>query len=39
VTDLDGKPLRYNKPNILNPWFLVTGAGEYNWQVLLAHAG
>jgi len=24
VTDLDGQPLRYNKPNILNPWFLVT---------------
>jgi 3'(2'), 5'-bisphosphate nucleotidase len=38
VTDLDGKPLRYNKSNILNPWFLVTGAGEYNWRALLGHA-
>jgi len=39
VTDLDGKPLRYNKPNILNPWFLVTGADGYNWHALLNHAG
>jgi 3'(2'), 5'-bisphosphate nucleotidase len=38
VTDLDGKPLCYNKPNILNPWFLVTGAGEYSWHELLGHA-
>jgi 3'(2'), 5'-bisphosphate nucleotidase len=37
VTDLDGQPLRYNKPNILNPWFLVTGAGEYSWHALLTH--
>ncbi len=39
VTDLDGQPLRYNKPDILNPWFLVTGAGEYRWHALLGHAG
>ncbi len=39
VTDIDGKPLRYNKSNILNPWFLVTGAGDYNWHALLGHAG
>jgi len=39
VTDLDGRPLRYNKPDILNPWFLVTGAGEYNWRALLGHGG
>jgi 3'(2'), 5'-bisphosphate nucleotidase len=39
VTDLDGQPLRYNKPNILNPWFLVTGADGYNWYALLGHAG
>ncbi len=38
VTDLDGQPLRYNKPNILNPWFLVTGEGGYNWHAMLAHA-
>jgi len=39
VTDLDGQPLRYNKPNILNPWFLATGGDGYNWQALLGHAG
>ncbi len=39
VTDLDGQPLRYNKPNILNPWFLATGADGYNWHALLNHAG
>ena len=39
VTDLDGQPLCYNKPNILNPWFLVTGGGGYNWHALLGHAG
>jgi len=39
VTDLDGQPLRYNKPNILNPWFLVTGGDGYNWHALLDHAG
>jgi 3'(2'), 5'-bisphosphate nucleotidase len=39
VTDLDGQPLRYNKPDILNPWFLATGAGEYDWHALLGHAG
>lgn len=38
VTDLDGQPLRYNKPNILNPWFLVTGGDGYNWHALLRHA-
>jgi 3'(2'), 5'-bisphosphate nucleotidase len=39
VTDLDGQPLRYNKPSILNPWFLVTGGDGYNWHALLGHAG
>jgi len=39
VTDLDGQPLHYNKPDILNPWFLVTGADDYNWHALLGHAG
>ena len=27
VVDLAGEPLRYNKPDILNPWFLVGGPG------------
>jgi len=35
VMDLAGTPLHYNKPDILNPWFLVTGAGEYDWRALL----
>jgi len=39
VIDLDGTPLRYNKPDILNPWFLATGAGNYDWRALLDHAG
>ncbi len=38
VTDLDGQPLRYNKPNILNPWFLVSGGDGYDWRALLGHA-
>lgn len=38
VVDLDGKPLRYNKPDILNPWFLVTGGGGYDWRAYLDHA-
>ena len=32
VTDMRGKPLTYNKPSILNPWFLVSGAGNYDWS-------
>lgn len=39
VTDLDAKPLRYNKSDILNPWFIVSGAGGYDWHALLGHAG
>ena len=38
VTDLDGQPLHYNKPDILNPWFLVTGGGDYDWRALLVDA-
>jgi 3'(2'), 5'-bisphosphate nucleotidase len=37
VINLDGMPLHYNKPDILNPWFLVTGAGDYDWRVFLDH--
>jgi 3'(2'), 5'-bisphosphate nucleotidase len=32
VTDMRGKPLIYNKPSVLNPWFLVSGAGKYDWS-------
>ena len=38
VTDLDGKSLRYNKPDILNPWFLATGGGDYDWRAYLDNA-
>jgi 3'(2'), 5'-bisphosphate nucleotidase len=31
VTDLDRRPLTYNKPSLLNPSFLVSGAGDYDW--------
>jgi len=31
VTDLHRQPLVYNKPSLLNPWFLVSAAGDYDW--------
>ncbi len=31
VTDLDRQPLAYNKTSLLNPSFLVSGAGHYDW--------
>lgn len=34
ITDLDGAVLVYNKRSLLNPWFIATGAGAYDW---LAH--
>jgi 3'(2'), 5'-bisphosphate nucleotidase len=35
VVDLHGEPLRYNKADILNPWFLVIGDPAYDWRALL----
>jgi 3'(2'), 5'-bisphosphate nucleotidase len=35
VTDTEGGPLRYNKPDILNPWFLVSGDPSYDWRAFL----
>jgi 3'(2'), 5'-bisphosphate nucleotidase len=35
VTDLSGDPLRYNKPDLLNPYFMVTGSPPYPWPELL----
>ena len=32
VTDMDGHPLRYNKPNLLNPWFVVDGSAGFPWM-------
>ncbi len=36
VVTLDGKPMKYNeKEDILNPYFLVTGARDRDWLALL----
>jgi len=35
ILQTNGDTLVYNKPNILNPFFLAVGAGEYNWLPLL----
>ena len=32
VVRLDGTPLVYNKPDILNPWFLACGDPEFDWR-------
>jgi 3'(2'), 5'-bisphosphate nucleotidase len=31
VTDVQNKPLIYNKPDLHNPWFIVSGAGGHDW--------
>jgi len=31
VTDLNRQPLSYNKASLLNPSFLVSGVGDYDW--------
>ena len=31
VIDTGGESLRYNKPDILNPWFLACGAADVDW--------
>lgn len=35
VTDLDGRPLAYNKSSVLNPWFVASGGGDYPWTELM----
>ncbi len=35
MMDLDGLPLRYNKEDILNPWFIAVGDSNYRWLDLL----
>ncbi len=32
VTDLTGEPLRYNKPDLLNPHFVVDGTDSAGWR-------
>lgn len=38
VVDLDGTPLRYNKPDLHNPRFLVLGRRSVPWREALAAA-
>lgn len=35
IIDTDGEVLEYNKENILNPFFLAIGKGDYPWLDLL----
>ena len=35
IIQSNGKPVVYNKPNLLNPYFLAIGEGEYDWLPLL----
>lgn len=36
VTNLDKSPLHYNKPDLLNPYFMVAAASPYAWWQKLA---
>ena len=36
IIDLDGRTLRYNKPNLLNPDFIVSASPGLAWQKYLA---
>lgn len=31
VVDIEGRPLRYNKPTLRNPWLITAGVGDYDW--------
>ncbi len=35
LTDLQRTPFRYNKDSLLNPWFVASGIGSYDWCSLL----
>ncbi len=35
IVDENGEELRYNKDNILNPWFYVLGGGDQDWLTFL----
>jgi len=35
VTDLSGKALKYNKPDLTNPSFFVCGKPTYPWKIIL----
>lgn len=32
VTDMENRPLRYNKEKLLNPYFIVNGSQGFQWQ-------
>jgi len=36
VVSLDGEPIRYNREDLLNPSFVVTGNPPFPWQVFLS---
>lgn len=36
LVDVAGQSLVYNKPVLLNPWFLAVGSGQYDWPNLVA---
>jgi 3'(2'), 5'-bisphosphate nucleotidase len=38
VVDPQRRPLSYNKADLHNPWFIVSGAGGYDWARHLPHA-
>ena len=31
VIDCAGSTLQYNKPNLVNPWFMAVGDPHYDW--------
>lgn len=35
LTDLQGRSLFYNKESLLNPWFLASGGGDYDWTCMV----
>ncbi len=35
VTDLSGRPLKYNKEDLLNPHFMAAGVPAFKWQDFL----
>ena len=34
VLNCSGEPLSYNKEDVLNPWFIALGGGDYDWLSL-----
>jgi 3'(2'), 5'-bisphosphate nucleotidase len=39
VTDLEGNLLRYNKQNLLNPYFMVSALSEETWKPFISKKG